>query len=139
MSLQSGKLTSVGLLILRVAFGIFMLVHGFAKVTNFQAMSDTFPDPIGVGSTFSLVLAIGAEVGCSVLLIAGLGTRLAVIPLAATMLVALLIVHADDPWQKKELAAVFLTAYAALFFTGGGEFSLDHVLWRRRRAITDSA
>ena len=133
MSPPSGKLTSVGLLVLRVGFGIFMLVHGFAKVTNFQAMSEAFPDPIGVGSTFSLVLAIGAEVGCSLLLIAGLGTRLAVIPLAATMLVALLIVHANDPWQKKELAALFLTVYAALFFTGGGEFSVDRVLWRRKK------
>ena len=109
------------------------------KVTDFETMSTAFPDPMGMGSRTSLLMAIGAEVGCSLLLIVGLGTRLAVIPLAATMIVALFIVHAADPWQKKELAAVFLTVYVALFFTGGGAFSLDHLLWSRRKSKSSVA
>ena len=58
------KFLSLGLLILRVLVGITMLTHGLAKLTSFSELSATFPDPIGLGSTLSLILIIGAEVGC---------------------------------------------------------------------------
>ncbi len=120
--------TSTGLLLLRVAIGCLMLVHGIQKAMAFSQLSSAFPDPLGMGSQLSLISAIGAEVGCSLLLIAGLGTRFAAVPLAFTMLVALFVVHAKDPWQVKELAAVYLSVYTALMFTGGGGFALDRLL-----------
>ena len=124
---------SMGLLLLRVAFGCLMLVHGVQKVMGFSEMADKFPDPIGIGSQLSLICAIGAEVGCSLLLIVGLGTRLAAIPLAFTMIVALFIVHASDPWKVKELAAVYVSVYLSLIFTGAGEFSLDRRIFKNKR------
>jgi hypothetical protein len=63
------SLTSVGLLILRVAFGSMMLVHGIPKLMGFSEMAGQFPDPLGMGSQLSLISAIGAEVGCSLLLL----------------------------------------------------------------------
>lgn len=131
----SDLFTSVGLLIARVALGLFMLLgHGWSKVTGFGQMVETFPDPLNIGSRLSLIGAIGAEAVCSIFLVIGLATRLAAVPLAFTMGVALLIVHSDDPWQKKELAAVYLVAFAALICTGGGAFSLDRILFGSRRA-----
>lgn len=128
----SPKQISIGLFVLRVGIGCLMLVHGLQKLMGFGALSGGFPDPIGLGSQLSLSMAIGAEVGCSVLLILGLGTRLAVVPLAFTMLIALFVVHADDPWKVKELAAVYLLVYTSLLLTGAGQFSLDH-LWLNKR------
>ena len=125
---------SIGLLILRVAIGCLMLVHGVQKVMGFSEIADKFPDPIGMGSQLSLIAAIGAEVGCSLLLILGLGTRFAVVPLAFTMLVALFVVHSGDPWNVKELAAVYLSVYVSLLFTGAGQFSLDQWLSRSLQA-----
>lgn len=130
--------TSVGLLLLRVGIGGLMLVHGVAKLLGFNEMSETFLDPIGLGSKLSLVMAIGAEVGCSLLLIVGAATRLAAIPLAITMLVALFLVHGADPWKVKELAAVFLLVYVSLLLTGPGRFSVDH-WWATRRNKGDNA
>lgn len=137
MFLATQRQISVGLLVMRVAFGCFMLVHGIQKVMGYSALSEAFPDPIGLGSQLSLLLAIGAEVGCSILLILGLGTRLVVLPLAFTMIVALFLVHRDDPWKVKELAAVFLAAYVVLFITGPGELSLDAQLSRNKSASSD--
>ena len=137
MLLGTSNQISVGLLTLRVAFGCFMLVHGIQKVMGFSAMSEAFPDPIGMGSQPSLIMAIGAEVGCSILLIIGLGTRLAVVPLAFTMIIALFIVHAADPWKVKELAALFLTVYAVIFLTGPGCFSLDAKFFGSKNSATD--
>ena len=125
MLVATQKQIDVGLVLLRIALGGFMLVHGIQKLMGFGEMADAFPDPIGIGSRLSLILAISAEVGCSVLLIIGLGTRLAVLPLVFTMIVALFIVHGADPWKVKELAAIYLAGYVVLFVTGPGRLSLD--------------
>ena len=55
----------------------------------------------------------------------GLKTRLASVPLIVTMIVAAFIVHAGDPFAKKELALVYLVGFLAIFFTGPGEYSVD--------------
>ena len=93
------KFLSLGLLILRVLVGITMLTHGLAKLTSFSELSATFLDPIGLGRTLSLILIIGAEVGCSLFVIVGAFTRLATIPLVFSMLVVIFVVHASDPFQ----------------------------------------
>lgn len=130
--------TSIGLLVLRLTFGLGMLVHGWAKLAGYNDMVEQFPDPIGIGSQLSLISAIATEVGCSLLLIVGLGTRLASIPLAFTMGVALFVVHASDPWQTKELAAAYLAVYAILLITGAGRFSIDQLICEKRRKKSTS-
>jgi putative oxidoreductase len=124
-------LTSVGLLVLRIAISGLMLVHGLQKVTAFSELKGKFADPLGMGSQLSLISAIGAEVGCSLLLILGLGKRMAAIPLAFTMIIALFLIHAEHDWKVKELAAVYLGIYVSLIFTGAGEFSLDRFFVKR--------
>ncbi len=138
MNSKREYVTSAGLLLLRVGIGCLLLVHGIAKVQGFSEMSAAFPDPIGLGSKLSLIMAIGAEVGCSLLLIVGVASRLAAIPLAITMLVALFIVHSEDPWKVKELAAVYLLVFVTLLLTGPGCFSLDH-LWRTKSSNGESS
>ena len=128
------KLADVGLLVARLGAGGFMLfAHGIAKISNFSEMSAKFPDPLGfLGSEMSLVLAIFAEVLCSALVMLGLVTRLAALPLCATMFFAAFVVHGGDPWAKKELALLYLVVFAAIALTGGGKLSLDTVIRRRR-------
>ena len=53
------------LLFLRLFIGGMMLSHGWTKLATFSVLSATFPDPLGVGSTLSLLLILFAEVGCS--------------------------------------------------------------------------
>lgn len=127
-------LNSVGLLLLRVSIGIFIVAfHGWKKLANFSALKDTFQDPIGLGSQLSLTLAVGAEVFGGILLIVGLATRIVSIPLLFTMLVAAFVVHSGDPWAKQEFALIYAFAFATLIFTGPGRFSLDTILDKRRK------
>lgn len=102
-----------------------MLTHGFPKLQKLVAGDLQFGDPLGVGQEISLVLAVLAEFVCSILVILGLFTRVAVIPLAVTMAVAFFIVHSADPLQIKELSLVYLTVFVGLFFTGPGRYSID--------------
>jgi putative oxidoreductase len=126
--------TSLGLLLLRLSVGGMMLVsHGWGKLINFWEKASVFPDPLGVGSMMSLSLAVFAEVFCSIAIIMGLATRFVAIPLIITMFIAVFIVHADDPWQKKEFALLYLVPFLTLIFTGAGRFSLDSVIKKRKK------
>lgn len=125
-------MTSVGLLVLRLALGLFMAgLHGWGKLTKVANGDMAFGDPIGIGEAPSLVLATFAEFACSILIVLGLFTRLACIPLIVTMAVAAFIVHGGDPWSDKELAYIYLAGYVALLFTGPGKFSVDALIMKR--------
>ncbi|QRR02009.1 DoxX family protein [Dyadobacter sandarakinus] len=119
-----------GVLILRIGISSMMLTHGYAKLANLLAGEHGFADPIGIGEELSLILTIFAEFGCSILVLLGLFTRAALIPLIFTMAVVLLVVHGADPIDKKELGILFLSAYVTLFLTGPGRFSVDNGLYK---------
>lgn len=120
---------NIVLLILRVTVGFFMLSHGMGKF--YKLIGDApiqFADPLGIGASASLTLAVFSEVLCSILLIIGLGTRLAAIPLLITMLVAAFIVHGADGFGKQELALTYAAIYLAIALAGAGKISLDYLL-----------
>ena len=120
------------LFILRLAAGIFMLTHGIGKFEKlFSGEPIQFANPIGMGETTSLALTVFAEVCCSILLIFGLATRFAAVPLMITMLVAVFIVHGDDPFGKKELPSLYFVVYTVIAIAGAGKFSLDHWIHRK--------
>lgn len=94
--------------------------HGIAKLQNFEALSATFPDPLGVGSRVSLVLAVFGEVVCAAGCVAGLLYRLALIPMVFTMCVAFFAVHGGDSFAARELALVYLVVFVLMYAAGPG-------------------
>jgi putative oxidoreductase len=122
--------TDVGLLLLRISVACLMLTHGLPKLLKYSEKSATFPDPLGVTPPISMALTICAEVFCSGFLLLGLFTRVALIPLMFTMLVAILIIHAKDNIGVKEHAISFLVPYLVLFLAGPGRYSMDSILKR---------
>lgn len=120
------------LLILRIGLGVFMLTHGIGKLQQLIAGGEIkFADPIGIGELPSLILAVFAEVICSVSLILGLATRLAVIPLMVTMIIAVFIVHSADGFKVQELPAHYLLGYFVLLLSGAGKFSVDYFISKK--------
>jgi len=125
-------LKNVGLLVFRLAFGGIMLGnHGIPKLLNFSGMMNSFPDPLGIGSSFSLALAIGGELVCPALIILGLFTRLATIPAMMTMFVAVFIFHGNDGFSKMELGLLYFCAYLGIALLGAGDWSLDKILRKK--------
>jgi len=114
----------LALLILRLGFGGLMLTHGIPKINRLSDPSG-FPDPLGIGSMPTLILALIGEVLAPVLIIMGLKTKLAAVPAAITMAVAAFVVHANDPIGTKEKALLFLFAFVVIFLAGPGSFSID--------------
>ncbi|MFT4092996.1 MAG: DoxX family protein [Niabella sp.] len=118
---------SIALLLLRLTAGALMLAnHGMKKISNFSHIAAKgFADPFHIGSKASLSLTIFAEVFCSALIIAGLLTRIAAIPLIIAMIVALFIAHGGQIFGDGESAGIYLAIYITLFLVGPGKYSLD--------------
>lgn len=117
-----------GLLILRIVASAAMITHGWPKFNRVLEGNFKFGDPLGIGSATSLILAASSEFICSILILVGLFSRWATIPLIITMSVAAFIVHGDDGFGAKEKAVLYLAIFVTLFFTGSGRFSLDRRL-----------
>lgn len=143
-----GLMNSTGLLILRIGMGGYLATHGSGKLQMVLAGNfDQFGDPIRLGSGLSLVLVMIAEFFCALLVVLGLATRFAAIPVVIAMAVAAFVVHGGDPWTmgegarlfttgeaeswaSKEPALLFLIGFLTLIFTGPGRFSLDALIAR---------
>src|SRR5690606_10661840 len=113
---KNEKVLDLVLLIIRVGVGLMMLTHGIPKFQKFLAEEPVqFAQVMGMSASMSLALAVFAEVFCSVLIILGLGSRLAAIPLIITMAVVVFHIHGADPFAKQEMHLHYLLFYILLF------------------------
>lgn len=122
-----GRGVSAFILLLRMFFGVMLMLHGLDKMMNFAELSRTFPDIMGFGSYISLILAIFAEFCCSLFLIAGLLVRLMLLPMIVTMAVAFFDIH-GAMLPDGELALVYLVVFVFLYIVGPGKYSLDYLV-----------
>ena len=117
------------MLLLRVVFGLLILIkHGYDKLINFSTLQYKFYNFFHLGLKTPLVLAIFAEFFCGLFIVLGLFTRLAVIPLIITMLVAVFGAEAGKPLVDSELALLYLGAFVTLLFCGPGKVSIDGMI-----------
>jgi len=123
---SNNSVISAIMLITRVVFGVLLMSHGIQKWSHFNELSAMFPDPLGVGSSLSLMLAIFGELVCSMAFIVGFLYRLAMIPMIFTMLMAFFVIHANDPFAVKELAFIYLIVFVLMYIAGPGKISVDH-------------
>ena len=133
---------SLGILALRLTFGLMMLVgHGWPKLKNFQAIVDKgfyTPDffPFNWMSTsVSLGTTVAAEFGASLFIMFGLFTRWASFTLGFTMVVAAFAVLNQAPWflgpgvsSAKEPALMYLAVMIGLILAGPGRYSIDAMI-----------
>ncbi len=131
---MKGMGLDVGLLFLRVTVGLMLMGHGLGKMMDLFHGKTQFPDPLGIGSLPTLILAVLAELVCAGLVVAGLKVRIAAIPPAVAMLVAAFLLHASDPWEKKEFVLLYAIPFLTLIMTGGGRFTIDSIFKGGRRS-----
>lgn len=123
--LSSDRWFDSAILFMRIFIGAMMLTHGIVKLQNYNAIVNSFPDPLGIGSAVSFAIITFVEVGCSVLIIMGLFTRLATLPLIFGMFVATFIAFPDKSFAAGELSFVYMGIYIMLLISGGGRYAID--------------
>lgn len=124
----------IALLVVRVFIGFAMLSHGFPKLQMLIDGKSDFYDFLGMGPQLSLGLTVFAEFVCSIFLILGLFSRIALGFLIFTMVIAGFVVHSADPFAKQELSLVYLAVYLLLMVFGVGKVSVDYMIEKRKRA-----
>jgi putative oxidoreductase len=113
------------MLLLRLGAGILIIHHGYQKISHYSEMKSQFMNFMNLGSSVSLGLVIFAEFFCGILVVLGLFTRFACIPLIILMCVILFKVHAHDIFGKGEIDMLYLASFLTILFCGPGMISLD--------------
>lgn len=124
--------TDLATLLFRLIFGGMFIYHGWPKLANYDMMLTQFTDIIGIGIPLTVILVIFAEVFCGLFIVLGFLTRLSVIPVFITMIVAYFVAHSADPFMAKMLPFVYLCLCPVLFILGSGRYSLDAVLFTKK-------
>ena len=119
------RYNNFALLILRVGVSAMMLTHGIPKIEKLFNSPVEFADPLEIGDLWSLLLALLGEVVAPILIIIGLKSRYASIIALITMLVAVFVVHSNDPFGQKEKALLYALGFLVVFLAGPGKFSID--------------
>ena len=136
-TIETSRLAPWGITLLRVVTGVVFLMHGWQKVFvwGFGGVEQAFA---GMGIPFaaaSAVLVSLLELVGGALLLAGLFTRLVSVPLAVTMVVAVVVAHLSKGFfnpEGYEFPLLVLASSVALALNGAGAFALDNVLARRK-------
>ena len=124
--------TDAAVFLLRLIFGGLMFRYGYMKVAAYNQILPMFGDIIGIGAKLSFNLVILAELICGFFVLIGFFTRLSVIPIFITMIVAFFIAHAKDPFDSKALAFIFMLLSIVVFILGSGRYSVDKLLVKNK-------
>lgn len=124
------RLQPFALLLMRLALGLIMLVHGYHKVFGGLHNHANMVAHLGLPAWLGYVSSFTEFLG-GILILAGLFTRAAAFAICIDLVVAIWKVHwhnglTGDHGFEFPLAAAAL-AFALIFF-GAGPIALDHIL-----------
>lgn len=124
---------ALGLLILRVVFGVGLMLHGWSKIQAPFSWNKSGDIP-GVLQALAALGEFGGGLG----ILLGFLTPLSALGVLCTMFGAWWFSHRGDPWIKPgertfELASLYGTFALALLIIGPGRYAIDALIWGRNR------
>jgi putative oxidoreductase len=130
----------LGPLIARLTLGVAFVSSGWGKIHNLNKVTEFFTE-LGIPAPHvQAVFVSWVELVCGALVLLGLATRLASIPLICTMIVALITAKAEEIAGVSDLVGTIELTYIALSLwltvSGAGALSLDRVLARLRASAS---
>jgi len=126
------RLAFLGPTLARLTLGVVFIGTGWGKLHGLEKVTEFFTE-LGIPAPgFNAVLASTAEFVCGALLLIGLLSRLAAIPLIVTMTVAIITAKSADLHGLSDLLGFEEWTYIVLavwiLVAGPGPLSLDRVL-----------
>jgi putative oxidoreductase len=133
----TSKLDWAAPLVARVTLGVLFVSTGWGKVHDLDKVTGFFTD-LGIPAPhLNAVMVSFVELIGGSLLLVGLASRLAALPLVASMAVAILTAQREQLHGLADLFGLVEWTYLALLLwvalAGPGKVSLDHLLVARRR------
>jgi putative oxidoreductase len=130
------KATFLGPTLARLTVGLVFIGTGWGKLHTLPDVTEFFASLHIPAPGFNARLAASTEFFGGILVLLGLGTRLASLPLAFTMVVAILTAKRGDIHGLTDLVGFEEWSYLVLFLwlavAGAGPLSLDRLIARLR-------
>jgi putative oxidoreductase len=121
----------------RFAVGMLFLSTGWGKVHSIPKVTEFFESLHIPAPAFNAVLVAYSELIGGTLLVIGLLTRLAAVPLIVSMIIAIMTAKLGDLHNVFDLVGfdefTYLVVLVMIAILGPGAASLDHVLFARWR------
>ncbi len=134
---SSQPLWEKGLTFVRIIIGIMLIRHGIevfelSKMNEYgKRLNDLqFPAPL-----FMAYIGKSMEFIGGICILFGFLTRLIIIPLAITFLIISFGMGHGKILMEDQHPFLFVILFLVIFFTGPGKFSLDYVLFDRKKSI----
>jgi len=132
MAFRAARYSEIVYALMRFLIGLNFAVHGAQKLFGFPTGHPITGKPL-------MMVAGAIEFFGGLLVAFGLLTRIAAVIAAGEMAVAYFMVHAPGGFwpllNKGELAVAYCFVFLFIAVHGGGLYSLDHALSRRRRTV----
>jgi putative oxidoreductase len=116
----------------RIYWGALFVNAGLGKLTHLTLYAERFANWHIPAPQFNAVMAGMTECLCGSLLVLGAGSRIIVVPLIVTMIVAYRTAHIDEVTDLYSFVTappfLFLFSCALVLIFGPGCWSLDHLL-----------
>lgn len=127
-----GNLLHLSLLLFRVALSLeLMIAHGLKKLGIGVPQAEQVPNPLHLPETFNTLFAGAANLFFPLLVIFGLLTRVAVLPILTVTLSGYFIMHWNDPLLVRDIPFMYSLSYLLVLALGPGKYSVDHLIHKR--------
>lgn len=137
------QISFLGPTLARITVGVVFMGTGWGKLHSIPDVTAFFTD-LGIPAPgFNARLTAGTEFFGGLLVLLGLGTRLAALPLAFTMVIAILTAKRANIDGLTTLLGFEEWSYLVMFIwialAGAGPLSLDRLIGRRWRSLNQRA
>ena len=120
------------MLLFRFAISLeLMIAHGLKKIGIGVAKAEKIPNPLHIPDVLNQYFAIASNIFFPVLVMIGLFTRLAVLPILTVTLVGYFFVHWNDSLLEKDMPFMYTVAYLLLLAIGPGRYSVDSIITKK--------
>lgn len=122
------------LFIFRVLLSLEIIyAHGLKKLGIGVAQAEQVPNPLHLPEALNSTFATAANILFPILVILGLFTRLAVLPVLAVTLTGYFVLHFHDDPLIKDTPYMYSLSYLLILFLGPGKYSFDHWINKKLR------
>jgi putative oxidoreductase len=136
------KLSWLWPLLVRLTVGLLFVSTGWTAVRSLDEVTAFFVVLHIPAAGFFAVLVSFTELVCGLLLVLGLGARLAAVPLIVTMTVAILTAKIGKihgvPDLLRQIEFLYIVMLVAIVIAGPGAVSIDRYLVRHQSTLRSS-
>jgi putative oxidoreductase len=135
------RIEPLGPTLARITLGLVFIETGWGKLHSLPDVTEFFTKLHIPAPGLNARVAASTEFFGGILVLLGLGTRLASLPMAFTMVIAILTARREDVDGVTALFGFIEWTYLVLFLwlavAGGGPLSLDRLVWPRLRRFLE--